>query len=242
MTGEASRDIGSRDEAGRRAFLRKAGATSVATAVGVLAVPSPPDFPGEDALEGPAPDAAGARDDGTNALPWDEPIESEAASPIARYQYAPDRGTEGGYHRTSPINVVVLLGDPSRSLEDVLAVLADAGWIRRPEEYARYAWDRRAETYVLQEATAAETYYGTSGRCHVRCWEFEGVVSIQAHADTSARPKHGIASYERARARVETAFAADGWSVAPAAVDLANRKRPDHDGLATIVRPGGRRD
>ncbi|WP_255681779.1 hypothetical protein [Natrinema sp. SYSU A 869] len=125
--------------------------------------------------------------------------------------------------------------DGERGLERVMSVLVDEGWVRNPEEYTRFAWDRTDEEYVRQQATAAQTYYGTNGRRHVRCWSFESVVSMQAHEDTSARPKHGIASYQRGRDTIEAIFAADGWGITPSAIDLQNEKGPDHDGFATVI-------
>ncbi|WP_247003916.1 hypothetical protein [Halosolutus gelatinilyticus] len=209
----------------RRTLLRKAGVMGIGTAIGVATLPSPPESTTTGGtVEGAGPSAV--------VTPWDdEVIGDENDAPIARYQYRPRRG--GEFAPTAPVNVV-LLPDRGR-LERVMGVLENAGWLRNVEEYTRYAWDSETARYVRQQASAAETYYGTSGRRHVRCWAFDGVVSMQAHEDTGARPKHGIASYERGRETVETLYAADGWSVSPGAIDLDNAKAPDHDGVATVI-------
>ncbi|TYL39670.1 hypothetical protein CV102_05120 [Natronococcus pandeyae] len=218
----------------RRSLLRSGGVAGVGTLVAVLALPPPPDGTSIDrTVEGTA---APAPVDG-----WtDRPITDEDETPVARYQYRPADDADGtdreAFVATAPINVVLLPAAETdeAGLERVMDVLTDDGWLRRPEEYTRYARDRTTGRYVRQEATAAETYYGTSGRLHVRCWSFEGVVSMQAHEDTGARPKHGIASYERGREAVAAIFDAAGWAVTPTAIDLDNDQR-DHDGFATVV-------
>lgn len=210
---------------GRRSFLGKVGATGVAVAAGIAILPSPP-------KSAATVRSADDRDGENRTVPWEGPITDEDATPIARYQY---RAAGDGFEPTSPINVVFPLADAEEGLEDVAAVLEDAGWSRPPEEYARYAWDRRTEEYVLQEATAAETYFGTHGRLHVRCWEFEGVVSMQTHEDSRPWPRHAIDSYERARTVIESLFDAEGWTRYAARIDLANGKSPDHDGHATVI-------
>ncbi|WP_306054764.1 hypothetical protein [Natronococcus wangiae] len=218
----------------RRSLLRTGGLAGVGTLAAVVALPSPPDgTPIDRTVEGAAAPAGADR--------WtDRPITDEGETPIARYQYRPADDADGAdrdaFVATAPINVVLLPSAETddAGLERVMDVLTDGGWLRRPEEYTRYAWDRTTETYVRQEATAAETYYGTSGRLHVRCWSFEGIVSMQAHEDTSARPKHGIASYERGREAIAARFDAAGWTVTPTAIDLDN-DRGDHDGFATVV-------
>lgn len=214
----------------RRSFLEKVGATGLATVAAIAAVPTPPTSPVT--VEGmPDEEAIGATE-----LPWpDDPITDEDATPIARYQY---RATGNGYEPTSPINVVFPLADRTAGLSAVMGVLEAAGWTTELEEYTRYAWDREAGAYVLQQATAAETYFGASGRVHVRCWEFEGVVSMQVHEDSPARPKHVVTSYARGRRIVESVFRAAGWTVLSAAVDLENGGSSDHDGFASIVVPG----
>lgn len=211
----------------RRSLLRKVGTAGGGTVVGAALLPSPPD----------ATDPSGtveAADPPAEAADWiDEPITDENDAPIGRYHYEP---TPDGYRATAPFNVVALPADGGdRGLERIMSVLVDEGWVRNPEEYTRYAWDRTTEEFVRQEATAAQTYYGTNGRRHVRCWAFEGVVSMQAHEDTPARPKHGVTSYLRGRETIERIFAADGWRISPRAIDLQNEKGPDHDGLATVI-------
>lgn len=219
----------------RRSLLRTGGLVGVGTIAAIAALPAPPDGTARDrTVEGAEPPAAVAE--------WTERrLADEDDSPIARYQYAAtdgdvDRTDHDAFRATAPVNVVLLPAaeTDAAGLERVMDVLTDEGWYRRPEEYTRYAWDRASETYVRQMATAAETYYGTSGRLHVRCWSFEGVVSVQAHEDTGARPRHGIASYERGREAVAAIFDAAGWTVSPTAIDLEN-EQSDHDGDATVV-------
>lgn len=219
----------------RRSVLRTGSLVGAGTLAAILALPSPPDGTSLERT------VAGAEPPEAVAAWTDRPLTDEDASPIARYQYKPkmggaDRTDRDAFASTAPINVVLLptAETDQGALERVLDVLTAEGWYRRPEEYTRYAWDRTSETYVRQEATAAETYYGTSGRLHVRCWAFEGIVSMQAHEDTGARPRHGIASYERARTAIAAIFDAAGWTVAPTAVDLENDQR-DHDGYATVL-------
>ncbi|SEQ77255.1 hypothetical protein [Natrinema salaciae] len=211
----------------RRTLLRKAGLTGIGTVAGVALLPSPPNATEPSGTVEAAEPPAGIAD-------WlDAPITDEDASPIGRYHYEP---TGDGFRATAPFNVVLLPdADGERGLERVMSVLDAEGWIRSPEEYTRFAWDRTDEEYVRQQATAAQSYYGTNGRRHVRCWSFEGVVSMQAHEDTPARPKHGVASYRRGRDTVEAIFAADGWRVSPDAIELDNEKGPDHDGFATVI-------
>ena len=215
----------------RRSFLRSAGLTGLGVVAGILAMPAPPD--------GPATDRAVAKTEPPPAAEgWtDTSIRSEDRTPIARYQYRRDgyRRSDPTFVPTAPINVVIVPATEAGGLERTMAVLDDAGWVSAPEEYTRYAWDRTTEEYVVQQATAAETYYGTSGRFHVRCWYFEGVVSMQAHEDAGPRPKHTVASYERGRRAMESIFDAAGWSVSPTAIDLGNDEAPDRDGRASLL-------
>ncbi|MXV62968.1 hypothetical protein GS429_13000 [Natronorubrum sp. JWXQ-INN-674] len=221
----------------RRSLLRTGGLAGIGTLAAIAALPSPPDAtPIDRTVEGAEPPDRVTR--------WsDEPITTEAETSIARYQYRPmsarvDRTDADAFVATAPINVVVLpdpaTGTDGEALEHVMSVLEDEGWLRQPEEYTRYAWDRTEGAFVRQQATAAETYYGTSGRLHVRCWSFDGVVSVQAHEDTGARPKHGIASYKRGRKAMAAIYAEAGWDVSPTAIDLDNARR-DYDGMATVI-------
>ena len=206
----------------RRGLLARVGATAVGTGLAVLALPAPPAEPDPEVYE-------------TVALPesWMEvSIEDEESSPVARYQYRPSGEV---FEATAPINVVALPGSQDEPLAPVARVLRDAGWHRTPEEYTRFAWDRREGRYVRQELTAAETYYGLAGRFHVRCWAFEGVVSIQAHEDTEPTPRHGIASYERGREYVRSLFLEAGWAAGASRIDLTNEGGVDHDGKATVL-------
>jgi len=210
---------------GRREFLRTVAATGAASALGVAALPTTPEADTELMPRDRSPSA-----DPDERLPS---VMGEDDAPYAVWQH---KSTGDGYAATSPINVVFPLASSDRGLPAVMAVLDDAGWQRTPVEYPRYAWHRQREAYVLQQATAAESFYGRSGRNHVRCWEFEGAVSMQVHEDTPATPNHGIESYERAQRRIEYLFDDAGWSV-DETVRFANEKGPDHDGHVTVIRP-----
>jgi hypothetical protein len=210
---------------GRRDFLRKAAVASVGTTAGVLALPSTPEA-SEDLMPT-------ERSPSANANERSPSITAEDASPYAMWQYK-RRGER--YAPTSPINVVFPLSETEKGLDDVMEVLFDAGWYSLPVEYTRYAWHRERDQYEHQHATAAETFYGTVGRRHARCWELEGSVSMQTHVDTEATPSHGIESYRRAQRRIEHLFAEAGWSV-DETLRFANEKPPDHDGHVTVIRP-----
>lgn len=219
----------------RRSLLRTGGLAGVGTLAGIVALPSPPDAtPIDRTVEATElPDEIAAWTDG--------PVTDESETPIARYQYRstegdPDRGDRDAFVATAPINVVLVPDaetDGAR-LDRVMDVLEDEGWLHTPDEYTRYAWDRADDRFVRQQATAAESYFGSSGRLHVRCWAFEGIVSVQAHEDSAARPNHDIASYERGRDSLAASFDAADWTVAPSAIDLDNDAR-DYDGLATVI-------
>ena len=210
---------------GRRGFLRRLGVAGVGTATGVVALPSTPEADG--ALMPPE------RSPAARAEADEQSVVSEGDAPYALWQYK-RRGES--YLPTSPINVVFPLADREEGIDDVMAVLSDAGWYSLPVEYGRYAWNRSTREYEYQHRTAGETFYGAAGRRHVRCWELEGAVSMQVHEDTAARPNHGIESYRRAQRRVEYLFDDAGWAV-DEAIRFANAKDPDHDGHATVIRP-----
>jgi hypothetical protein len=210
---------------GRRDFLQKTAVASVGTAAGVFALPSTPEA--SDALM-PA-----ERSPSASAARRSPSITTEDASPYAMWQY---KRQGGGFTSTSPINVVFPLSESERGLDDVMGVLSDAGWYSLPVEYTRYAWHRGREEFEHQHATAAESFYGTVGRRHVRCWELEGAVSMQTHEDTEATPNHGIESYRQAQRRIEHLFDDAGWSV-DETLRFANEKPPDHDGHVTVIRP-----
>lgn len=205
----------------RRAFLSRIGATAAGTAVALVLLPPP------------APPQRSERpvDPHDGALPE---ITDERVGPFALWQYR--RGV-GGYEPTSPINVVAPLAGSDRSLDDVLAVLRDAGWVERPAEYVRFAFDAQHETFERQHASAAQTFHGGFGRHHVRAWAFEGQVSIQAHEDTAPTPEHEVASYESTRHLLEWLFHEAGWAVTPDGVRFANETGPDHAGLVTVIEP-----
>ncbi|WP_121744119.1 hypothetical protein [Natronorubrum halophilum] len=219
----------------RRSLLRTGALTGVGTVAAIAALPSPPNATSIDrTVEGVEPPAA--------VMEWvDGTITDESETPIARHQYQPiddgvDRADFDSFVATAPINVVVVpeIDVEGDGLERVMGVLEDEGWLRHPEEYIRFAWDRTDDVFVPQQATAAETYYGTSDRLHVRCWSFEGIVSVQAHQDSGARPIHGIASYKRGRKAMEAIYAEAGWNVSPTVIDLDNEKR-DYEGVATVI-------
>lgn len=218
-------ETGSPPGTDRRSLLYRFGVIPAVAIGALVAGPSPPDDP---VTAGPPERIV------TEEVPYaGELVTDESETPIARYQYRP---AGDGYVPTAPINVVYPVADTEWGLTDVVGVLVDAGWTTRIEEYARYALDREAEQYVFQHATAGESSLGMHGRLHVRCWSFEGVVSMQAHIDTAARPRHGIASYADAREAIVHRFTRDGWAVAPTGVDLENA-RGDHDGIAAVLVP-----
>lgn len=212
----------------RRDALKRVGLAGVATVAGIALVPTPPRSPAPATVESSndVPDIPGVDERGR--------LIDQHESPIATFQY---QEAEDGYEPTAPINVVFSLARSPGGLERVMAVLEDLGWVRGPEEYVRYAYDYDEGTYVIQEATAAETYYGSNGRRHVRCWQFDDVVSMQAHEDSGARPYHRIESYADARTYLESVYAEAGWEVTPNALDLDNATGPDHDhdGYATLI-------
>jgi len=178
-----------------------------------------------DATESPAVDAT--------AGPVDEQAEpvAESETPYAVWQYEP---VDGAFRATSPINVVSPLA--GGSFDALLDVFRGAGWYEHPAEYVRYAHDPATGQYRPPDYAAAETQFGVAGRLHVRCWQIEGTVSIQAHVDTPATPKHGIRSYAAGRAAVERRCRDAGWRVAGSRLALGNDKRPDHDGRASVIR------
>lgn len=205
----------------RRQVLSRIAAGGLGAVGGIALLPSTP--------HSPDPVAKG------DAEPTDPVERDEAETPYAIWQYRRD-GEH--FHPTAPINVVFPL--ERVGFADIIDVFREARWYPSPEEYARYAYNRVTEEYVLQQWTGAETYFGKVGRYHVRCWHMDGTASIQAHRDTAAAPKHGIASYVAGRAGVEELFERAGWTVADDQVALGNRQEPDHDGWASVIHgPGG---
>lgn len=205
--------------ASRRRFLRHASLAGVGTVAAILAMPDPPP---ERPTDRPGP-------------PWDRErptITEEHETPYAIWQYSRERD---GFRPTSPINVVVSLGRSQRTFRDVMAVFWDAGWIRRPGEYTRFAFNVHTGEFERQHATAAQTYFGAFGRHHIRAWHFGETVSIQAHQDTRPMPEHEIASYERTKHHIEALFDAADWVVKPDGASFGNDTPPDHEGLVTVI-------
>lgn len=220
-------DPGGTPSTSRRRFAAKVGAAGLAAlgAIGLLGPPQrDPDPPQEQFVE------VDSLDRGQELAT--EGGELEVGTPVARWQH---KLTSDGFRPTSPINVAVATG-PDRSLSDVMAVFEADGWHRRPEEYVRYVRDTDGEWEPVHVA-ATESMFGTATRFHVRCWSFDGVVSIQTHEDTVPRPGHKVASYRTGRERVERLFANAGWRVARAALAVGNDKDPDHDGRLTVIEP-----
>lgn len=158
----------------------------------------------------------------------------ETDSPYAVFQY---ESVAGEYIATAPINVVFPLEEAS--FGEVVDVFREARWSRRPSEYARYAYDREADSWHRSHWSGAESVFGVISRLHVRCWALAGTASIQAHIDSNATPRHRIVSYADGARAVATLFAAAGWSVDPAdpeTVDLRNARGPDHPGEAVVIR------
>jgi len=201
----------------RRGFLARLGVGGLGTTTGVALLWDRPASP------------AGGADSGTVSADT-EPID-ESDEPYAVWQY---RRSGDDFSSTIPINVVCPL--ETASFEDVTDVFRDAGWYTRPEEYARYAWNRGTNQYRLQDWAATETQFGKIGRHHIRCWETDGTASIQAHVDTRAAPGHSIKSHADAQRGVENLFEKAGWQVEPDALDFGNDSGPDHDGLVSVIR------
>lgn len=205
----------------RRRFLRTAGVVGAGTTAALIALPATPT---EDRASRPA-----------DLQPPTGPIaevETETATPWALYQYS---RIGDDFEATSPINVVVQLGATDRRLSDVMDVLWDAGWYPDPVEYVRFAYNAIADRYERQHASAAQTYYGGFGRHHIRCWAFDTYVSIQAHEDTAALPRHHVTSYESTKHLLERLFHEAGWTVVPDSAVFANATEPDHEGLVTVI-------
>ena len=182
-----------------------------------------------DALDPPPVDrTAGDVDDG--ASPVDE---SDLPYAVWQYHYASD-GEHDGLAIASPINVVFPLEDAH--FDDVIGTLESAGWADPPLDYTLWAWDRAEGRYRRPHWSGAETYFGLSGRVHVRAWHFEGTASLQAHVDSPPVPRHEIRSYAEARAAVESLFADADWQVDSRELALGNDRQPDHDGLASVIR------
>lgn len=205
----------------RRSLLKRAGATVIGTAVAVAGLPDPHAVQRSERPVAPH--------DG--AVPE---ILTERESPYARYYYSYE---DGGYEPRGPVNVVVATAGTDTTLEDVMDVFWAADWVDYPAEYVRFAYDVHHDRYARQHVTAAQTYFGGFGRHHIRVWDFEGYVSIQAHEDTPARPGHEIASYESTRHLIEWLFHNDGWTVKPDGAYFANESDPDHLGYVTVIEP-----
>ncbi|UTF54527.1 hypothetical protein [Natronosalvus rutilus] len=136
----------------RRSLLRKIGLTGIGTATGIALLPTPPHSTTlHGTVEGAEPPAAAADWIGTE-------ITTEDETPVGRHHYAP---TRDGFVPTAPFNVVLIpAADGEAVLERVMTVLDEEGWVRNPVEYTRFAWDRTTDSYVRQQATAAQTYWG----------------------------------------------------------------------------------
>lgn len=203
----------------RRGFFRRLLAGGLAVGTGILTLSEPPSSPAGGADAGPV-------------SPDREPIGGDDNA-YAVWQYRRD-GDE--YTPTAPINVVFPL--ENAAFADVIAVLREAGWHPYPEEYARYAWNHETGAFQLQDWTATETYFGKTGRYHVRCWELAGAASVQAHVDSPALPSHSIESYLDGQRGVESLFAAAGWTIDRDGLDFRNDRRPDHDGRVSRILAG----
>lgn len=206
----------------RRQLLRRGGIAALGVAGGVLALPEPP-----------APQAAERPDELINS--GDTPsslIESENETPYALWMYS--RHPEG-FEPTSPINVVISLAHSERTLADVMDVFWEADWEPWPVEYIRYAYNAHTDTYERTHQTAAQTRFGGFGRFHIRVWDVDGFVSIQAHEDSYPQPGHKVLSHERGKWLIERLFHEDGWIVSPDATRFDNASDPDHDGLVTVI-------
>ncbi len=204
----------------RRQFLTGAGAGVFGGAVLSFALRDSPVSPSPEPSPETVTEAAGGV--------------SESEFPYAVWQYHYDRnGDRDGLSPASPINVVFPL--ESADNEDVVQTLSNAGWVTEPFEYTLWAWDRETGEYRRPDWSGAETVFGLGGRLHVRAWQLEGTVSLQAHVDSAVVPSHEVTSYADARSAVEEIFEQAGWTITEA-VDLENRMPPDHDGVASVIR------
>lgn len=203
----------------RRYMLTRIGAGATAIAGGLVFLPDTPTSP-----------HVSATDEADDA-PSPPEEKGEDAIPYAIWQY---KATNETFEATAPINVVFPLD--SATFDDVVTVFQHAEWYPFPEEYVRYAWDRDREQFERQHWTGAETYFGKVGRYHVRCWQLDGTISVQAHRDSAALPNHKIESYAEGRKAVETLFQHAGWDVQNQRLPLGNGSDPDHDGWASVIR------
>lgn len=218
--GPDSRDVAT-PPVGRRKTLQALGVGLVAGLTGQALLPETLD------TSVPAPEAGPVEEES-------EPV-SESASPYAVWQYHYERdGEYDGFSLASPINIVSPL--ENADFTEIVDVFEAAEWAARPIEYTLYAWDRTENRYRQPQWTGAQTYFGLSGRMHVRCWQLEDAASIQAHVDSPFLPKHEVESYASARNAVETLFQDAGWVVDDTRLELGNDKQPDHDGMASVVR------
>lgn len=171
---------------------------------------------------------------GTGSPPPSTAPIREEDTPYAVYQYAP---SVGDFRRTLPINVVFPLDHAS--FDDIVDVFEALQWYSRPAENARYAYDRRTASWSRSDWSGAEALFGIAPRLHIRCWELDGTVSIQAHTDTPPSPHHRVRSFADAARATAELFARASWDVDPAdpeTIDLGNRQSPDHDGQVIVIR------
>lgn len=210
------------EDASRRELLGTLGASLALGIGGSLAVPTQP----RSALS--LADETGVEPATVGESDGDAPSRTE--TPYGHWQYQPE---SEGMEPTSPVNVVFPLANAT--VGDVVAVFEDAGWYRRPLEYARYGYDRATEQYELQGWTGAETKVGVGGRLHVRTFALDGTLSVQAHVDSTATPKHEVPSYADAERATVALFLDAGWHRADP-LFLGNDAPPDHDGSVSVLR------
>jgi len=212
----------------RRAFLRKAGLSAVGTVAGITLLPSPPDATDPTGtVEAAEPPSAVAE--------WtDEPITDEDDAPIGRYHYEPtgrrvprDRSVQ---RRRAPRS-------RRRSRPRDRHVRPRGRRVdTQPRRIHAFAWDRQTESYVRQQATAAQGLLRRQRSPPPR----PVLVVRRRRLDASPRGfrrsadtrspllppggRHDRSDLRRSR-----------LAGLPDAIDLANAKEPDHDGVATVI-------
>lgn len=209
------------EKASRRELLGTLGASLAVGTGGYLLIPTQPQsaysLADETGIE-----AAATDDDG--------PGPDRQETPYTHWQYQSNRD---GMESTAPINVVFPL--ESATVDDVVDVFDRVGWYEQPFEYVRYGYNRASDRYELQDWTGAETKVGIGGRLHVRTFTFEGTISVQAHVDSTATPKHEVPSYADGERAVVALFLDAGWHRSDS-LFLGNDAPPDHNGSVSVLR------
>jgi len=179
-----------------------------------------------------------------HAAPKDEDREGEHPDGFAVWDYKRVDEADNfwsndyAYYTTSPINVIF----PDQDLSTVDDVLnGQEGWDQLDsylaQQHKRYAWDKDAEAFVIDDDSFGNTDYGINGRYHVRCWENENdVVAIQAHHDDSTINDsfgHQVDSYEDCEQEIADIFGDHGFE--HRTTYYMDNDKDDHDGSVTLL-------